>query len=304
MFFRRNGFRLLSRSQNSNDSENKDFFERNPSKIQFWATIIVLVASVVYSNLSLKETRKAYDLSKGQLVLAKIQFDTLKAEKYRDDKASIKKEQQESELYKIDSARIAKRDSFQKVSFKQQLRVNEQQLAAIKTQAEVANKQMLNQDRINKMQLNINRPIFSIAELLADSTKDKEAMFARFNIVNSGKRVAKVMRSKVMVWNEGYAYFQPTETLGESDLNPDRVSIIEAKANITKAMFKDKTSFYYIVIYYYDDDEPKEKRYTKFFKWHREPNNVFTWESVLPEDTLKFTNMIRLKKLAIKNLTD
>jgi hypothetical protein len=130
-----------------------------------------------------------------------------------------------------------------------------------------------------------------------DSTKTKESITVRFTLQNLGKRVAKVLRSRLIAWNEPNAIFRFAETLGESDLNPDRTSSAQTNIMVDKKIFKDSTTMYYSKIFYTDIDEKKIITRNKYFRWKINRQNQFVEESILPNDTVRFYNMIMLAKI-------
>jgi hypothetical protein len=296
-------FRFFNSNRVSNTEERQDFWERNPSKVQFWATILILLATIYYSNQSLNETKKAYSIAKGQLDIAKEQFDSLKVANRRNDSANNIIAKRDSAKYSKDTIRVSRRDKYEKENFEFQQKNNHQQLIAIKQQADIAQKQFEFQNELNQQQLFNNRPVFFLTDVAVDSLKRGEIK-ANFRLKNLGKRIVNFSRSTIIVWNEKNAYFKVNQTLGASDLNPDGTNAVDVTSTMLSKMFDDKSTLYYLIVFYSDLDQNKSKTYKRFFNWRKGTDQQFLWDTLLPEDSLKFQNMISLKRLAYPHLTD
>jgi hypothetical protein len=285
----------------------KDWFEKNPSKTQFYLTIVILFTTVVFSYLSLVETRKQYAIAKGaldnanqQLKFAKDQYKAQTAQRTEDMRLAHLKDIAISKKDSTDSVRNVENDfqqkrynEFQTQINSQQLKINRQQLAAIQTQAKVAAAQFDFQKIQSANQFEQNRPIFSIDSVHVNKLNSAYNPTLSFHVNNRGVRTPHVDSTVIATWNINSKCSRVEKHFTNIDLKD--ASFITGM-QVYQDCLDNKNTIYYLNVIYIDTYDGKSKSKHRFFRYTIKADKSVTTVDVGDFETLEFVKYLKMKE--------
>lgn len=282
----------------------KDWFEKNPSKTQFYLTIGVLFVTIFFSYLSLRETRKQYDIAKGtlksandQLGFAKDQYAAQIKQRILDSIDNKNKERSQERKAKIDSIRTANNDLQQIENNKlqnrintQQLKINRKQLAAIQLQAKVANDQFKFQQIQSSNQFEQNRPIFIIDSIRYNKAKSTYNPILSFHVSNHGIRTPHIDSTVIASWNKNLKCSTVEKHLTNIDLKD--ASFITG-FEVYQDCIDDPNTIYFLNIIYVDTYNGKRVAKRRFFRYVIKRNKEVVTVGVSDYETIDFIKYLK-----------
>jgi hypothetical protein len=298
-------------AQNPNPSNRrqqaKDWFEKNPSKTQFYLTIAVLFVTIIFSYLSLRETRKQYDIAKGtlrsandQLGFAKGQYAAQIRQHKIDSIENENKEQSQERKAKIDSIRIANNDLQQQKNNElqnqintQQLKINRKQLAAIQLQAKVADDQFNFQKIQSSNQFEQNRPIFFIDSVRYNKAKSTYNPVLSFHVSNHGVRTPHIDSTVIASWNKNLKCSNVEKHLTNIDLKD--ASFITG-LGVYQDCIDDPNTIYFLNIIYIDTYNGERIAKRRFFRYVIKSKKEVVTMGVSDYETIDFIKYLKLNE--------
>lgn len=286
----------------------KDWFEKNPSKTQFYLTICVLLVTAYFSAKSLSETQKQYQIAKGQLDLSLKQVKNQEDQREQDlrlnhlkDIGLAKKEKLDSERIAINDLQQRKYNEFQNQVNSQQLKINKQQLFASQTQAKVADAQFKFQKSQSANQFEDDRPIFIIDSVRIDSSKSSYKPNISFHVINVGKRTPHVDSSVIAIWNRNIITCAKVE---KHLTNIDMRNIsFSTEISMYRDCLKDINTIYYINVIYRDTYTNELKSKHNFFRYYIYPRTKsFGTRPASDEETVDFINFLKVNEKKLGRL--
>ncbi|MDT3405551.1 hypothetical protein [Mucilaginibacter terrae] len=290
------------RTDNTND---EDYYERNESRLQFWVNVALSILTLATLFVTYYYSRKNLILSTKQYESAVSQFNYQRKSDSLKNIADSLKDVLQRNKYTADSINVTIKDSFQKIQSlhqeelnEQQIEINRQQLKAITSQSRTAEQTFKEQQLQYKEQLYEKRPVFTITDVIIDSTRRMIPKIS-FQFRNVGFRTAHVDSTVFAFFNPIKLCFSSTPNPSNFDVIPNGMTLTTSEVNIYIDCLKSPLTQYYLLIYYTDTSTGIVQKEPIFFTYIKKPNEPVSTKKIIPRDRTAFEQRLRKGKIFV-----
>jgi hypothetical protein len=290
------------------EQSKSDYFEKHPSKIQFYTNFILIVITIFTLFTTWYFSFKNLKLSTSQFKVAISEFNyQRKSDSLNSIKDSIKEKSLSAHLKndsitqdKKDKIEV-KRNNYQDQLNLRQLNINKQQLLAIKSQAKTAVNQLNEQLEQYKEQSFERKPYFMIDNVNIDSSLKYKPKIS-FTFTNRGIRPAHLDSTILAFYNLFKGCASVTPNAGNLDASPQQNTLNTSYINIFDDCLKSPNTIFYLIIYYRDFATDLPQSEPIFFQYHFNKQNQFQY-SRLPTKVIseEFKNYLIKHKVTVFN---